>query len=106
MSHCYDCHMDGTSDILAVAITLAPVAFAAWLTKSRALFVAGAIGAVVGLLFAASFQVEFDGDATVRDRMIAFTLSKMEGTLAGAAIALTGGWLVDRLCPPTRISDK
>lgn len=97
--------MDETSDILAVAITLAPVAFAARLTKSRALFVAGAIGAVAGLFFAGSLHAEFDGDATERDRMIAFILWKMQSTLLGAAIALAGRWLVDRLCPPTRISN-
>ncbi len=97
--------MDGMSDILAVAITLAPVAFAAWLTKSRGLFVAGAIGAVVGLFFAGNLHAEFDGDATERDQIIVFILWKMQSTSSGAAIALAGWWLVDRLCPPTKISN-
>jgi len=55
------------SAILAVALTLAPVAFAAWAKKSRALFVFGAIGAVIGLLFVPYTMWEWEPSATERD---------------------------------------
>src|SRR5262249_21278571 len=92
------------SAILAVALTLAPVALAAWVTKSRGVFVAGAIGAVIGLLASAIGHTigltvfdtlhEWSPDATERNLIITFTSDGLMATLPGAAAGVLVGWRI------------
>jgi hypothetical protein len=74
------------SAIIAVAFTLLPVAVAAWIKRSREMFVAGAMGAIVGLFFAPVGAVEWDHHATERSLMIAYTGWNLQGTLPAAAL--------------------
>jgi hypothetical protein len=89
--------------ILAVALTLLPVAVAAWIKKSRGLFVAGAIAAAIGLFFAGVGTVDWDHDATERSMLIAYTGWNLLGTMPAAALGLLFGWHIScrDASPPT-----
>jgi hypothetical protein len=79
---------------LAILLTLLPVAFAAYLVRSRAVFFLGVLGAVCGVVFLAPVAtMDFSGDATELDRIWAYALVDLQGSLPAAAIGVVVGWI-------------
>jgi hypothetical protein len=80
--------------VLAILLTLAPVAVAAFLVRSRAVFLLGSLGAVCGILFLAPVAtMDFSGDATELDHLWAYALVDLQGSLPAAAIGVVVGWI-------------
>jgi hypothetical protein len=88
--------MSDKGHIIAFAIALAPAGVVAWLCKSRTVFVAGAIGAFVGLFFAPNVTGEYSLDATERDRILDTVFWDVPWTLGGALIASVFFQLISR----------
>jgi len=90
---------------LAILLTLVPVAVAAFVTRSRAVFLLGGVGAVLGVAFLAPIAtIDFFGDVTEFDRLWAYTQFDLEGSLPAAAIGVLIWWIATPREPRTRSS--
>jgi hypothetical protein len=84
--------MNAKGHLIAQLFTLGLVALAAWLTKSRGVFVCGVLGSLIGSLLAPSIAIQLGPDAAERDFIFATAASDapwmISGAIAGILIAL------------------
>lgn len=77
--------MNDKGHIIAFALALAPAAFIAWASKTRSVFIAGAVGAIVGLYVAPNVTSERTG-CNQRDAIIDTVGLDAPYTLVGAIV--------------------
>lgn len=85
------------SFFILIALPLIPAAFAAFMAKSRLVFVAAPIGSFFGqMLFAPVVMAEYDSWVTQRDRIIDHVMMDLPATTIGASIGVFVGYLIHR----------
>ena len=72
--------------IIAFALALAPAAFIAWLSKAQTVFIAGAVGAIVGQSLAPFVTMDWAGDYNERDAILAMVAWDAPYVLVGAIV--------------------
>ncbi|MEX0717618.1 MAG: hypothetical protein WD066_13580 [Planctomycetaceae bacterium] len=85
------------SHVLAIALPLGPAAVFAYMLSSRALFFGAFAGALLAqTLFSPFVVAQFDGDATLRDRIISQTAIDLPYTIVGAGVVGFAAYVITR----------